>query len=513
MRAPSLVLYNTLTRQLEPLTPLHTDAEGRPLLRVYACGPTVYAFAHIGNFRSFLTTDLLVRTAHALGWRTRYVCNITDVGHLTEDDLADAAGQDKMARALEREGHRFANVWDLARFYTEALLEDWRALNLLEPDVRPRATEHVTEQIETVERLVAAGFAYETEDGVYFHVPAFPEYGKLSGNTEAEALATGAAAASRTIVTDAAKRDPRDFALWKKDPGHLMQWYSPFGRGFPGWHLECSVMAQRYLGEAIDVHAGGEDLIFPHHECEIAQAEALSEAPFARLWLHTRFLLVEGEKMSKSRGNFFTVRDLIAPPEEGGQGVDPLALRYALISGHYRKSLNFTRAHLQTSQKLAARLRLADERAAAAAGLAADGAAAAEDEAFDQDLEAVYAEALAAMCDDLNTPRALAAVLEGVGRILDRDAQGGLSPAAGRAAKAFLDRVQALLGIVRPEHQRRKPERDALAERVETLLAERAEARRARDFARADALRSEIEALGVEVMDTPQGTTWRRRVG
>ncbi|MFN7245063.1 MAG: cysteine--tRNA ligase, partial [Dietzia cercidiphylli] len=194
-------------------------------------------------------------------------------------------------RALRsKEGEAFANVWDLARHYTAALLDDWRRLGLREPTVRPRATEHVREQILAVARLVEAGYAYETDDGVYFHVPAFPDYGKLSGNTDAERLDVGAAAARRAVVVDEGKRDPRDFALWKKDDAHLMQWHSPFGQGpaggwgFPGWHLECSVMAQQYLGETIDLHGGGEDLRFPHHECEIAQAEALSGKPFARMW-------------------------------------------------------------------------------------------------------------------------------------------------------------------------------------------------------------------------------------
>jgi cysteinyl-tRNA synthetase len=334
-----------------------------------------------------------------------------------------------MARALEREGARFANIYDLARFYTDGLLGDWRALNLLEPDVRPRATEHVTGQIEAVEQLVAAGHAYETEDGVYFHVPSFPDYGKLSGNVEAERLATGAAGESRQIVTDTAKRDPRDFALWKKDPGHLMQWFSPFGRGFPGWHIECSVMARQYLGEAIDVHAGGEDLIFPHHECEIAQAEALSEEPFARVWMHTRFLQVEGEKMSKSRATSTPSATSSRPPEEGGRGVDPLALRYALISGHYRKTLNFTLKHLQDASSWPPGS--ASPTTARRSWRRPTGTPRPRTPLSPRPSTRAYDEAFAAMCDDLNTPRALAAVLEGVGRIHAHD----LSPASARARR------------------------------------------------------------------------------
>ncbi len=508
---PALRLTNTLTRQVEEVMPSQTDADGHPLLRVYSCGPTVYSFAHIGNFRTFLTTDLLLRTARALGWRTQAVSNVTDVGHLTEDDLADAHGQDKMAKALEREGERFGNVYDLARFYTDALLADWRTLNLLEPDVRPRATEHVTGQIEAVERLVEAGHAYETADGVYFHVPSFPAYGRLSGNTDAAGLAEGAAAERREIVTDEAKRDPRDFALWKKDPGHLMQWYSPFGRGFPGWHIECSVMARRYLGAGIDVHAGGEDLIFPHHECEIAQAESLSAEPFARVWMHTRFLQVEGRRMAKSNGNFFTVRDLTLPEAEGGKGVDPLALRLALIRGHYRKTLNFTLKDLRASQKQVASLRLAYEQAAEAEH-GDGGEERPEDRELTDALDAAYANAFVGLCDDLNTPRALAAVLDGAGRIHSHRDGPGLTAASARAAKSFLDRVNALLGIVQHEGQGTPAEKaDPLAEQVEALLEERATARKEKNFARADAIRDELDALGVEVMDSPEGSTWRRK--
>ncbi len=491
-------LYNTLTRQVEPLAPAVPG-----LLAMYACGPTVYSFAHIGNFRTFLTSDLIIRTARAIGWNTRYVTNVTDVGHLTEDDFADASGEDKMARALRsKEGQHFANVWDLARYYTNVLLDEWNALNLLEPDVRPRATEHITPQIDAVERLMASGHAYETEQGVYFHVPSFPGYGKLSGNQDADLLGQGV----RDVIQDTEKRDPRDFALWKKDPHHLMQWYSPFGKGFPGWHLECSVMSMTYLGDTIDVHAGGEDLIFPHHECEIAQAESLTGRPFVRHWVHTRFLMSEGEKMSKSRGNYYTIRDLIAPESEGGRGVDPLALRYALISGKYRERFNFTLRHLRDSARIVQRY----TEVARGIREAVEHDLPGPDHAGPR-LDAVYEETLQALLDDLNTPVALASSLKGIKLIQGMQPLNG---ASARSAGRWLEKTNGLLGFIAAEEPRKKDMHadDGLAEPVDQLIAERNEARKAKDYALADRLREQIEALGVEIMDTPDGTRWRKRV-
>ncbi|HYE94818.1 MAG TPA: cysteine--tRNA ligase [Rubricoccaceae bacterium] len=512
---PDFRLHDSLSRQTLPLEPAERLADGTPVLRFYSCGPTVYSYAHIGNFRTFLTADLIVRTAEALGWQVRYVSNVTDVGHLTEDDVADAHGEDRMAKALRsKEGERFVNVWDLARHYTEALLADWKALNLREPTVRPRATEHVREQILAVEQLSDKGIAYETDDGVYFHVPAFPEYGKLSGNTEAERLTE----TDRAVVRDEAKRDPRDFALWKKDPGHLMQWHSPWGWGFPGWHLECSVMAQQYLGETIDLHGGGEDLRFPHHECEIAQAEALTGQPFSRRWVHTRFLQVEAQKMSKRLGNFLTVRDLTVPEAEGGRAdwgapVDPLALRLMLISGHYGKPFNFTLKALQDAQKVRRRYAEADEVVREALSASASNGAA--DDVLARALRAAYDSTLAAMLDDLNTPEALAAAYRGVNALLARHREHPLAGTDAQSAADFLDQTNALLGIVRSEHGEAATasEEDPLAAQVEALLAAREAARAARDWARADALRAEVDALGVEVMDGPEGTTWRRKIG
>lgn len=495
-------LYNTLTRKTEPVEPAETRH-----LRFYACGPTVYNYAHIGNFRSFLTADLILRTARALGWKTTYVSNVTDVGHLTEDDMTDPSGEDRMAKALRREGQRFPNIYDLARYYTNALIGDWKALNLREPDVRPRATEHMRQQIQAVQKLIESGHAYETEQGVYFDVNSFADYGKLSGNREAEQLEQFV----RDVVADRDKHDPRDFALWKKDAQHLMQWHSPWGWGFPGWHIECSVMAMEYLGESIDLHAGGEDLIFPHHECEIAQSESLTERPFARYWAHTRFLQVEGEKMSKSAGNFYTVRDLIAPAAEGGRDVDPLALRLALISGQYRKPFNFTFDHLKDSARHVRRFQEADERTAAVLEEAGVDAQNGQD-GLGEPLEAIYQRALAAMCDDLNTPAAIAAALEGVKLVNGVEA---FSPASARSARAWLDGINALLGIVRPEHETASPEQtedDPFAQKVNALIQKREEARAAKDYERADALRDELDEMGVEVMDSAEGTTWRRKL-
>lgn len=502
MPTPPFRLYNTLTGQTDPVEPASPQH-----LRFYACGPTVYSYAHIGNFRSFITADLIARTAQAVGWDVTFVSNITDVGHLTEDDVADAGGEDKMAKALRKEGHRFANVWDLARYFSEALINDWQALNLVEPDVRPRATEHMQQQIRAVEELQNKGIAYETAKGIYFSVEKFPEYGKLSGN-KAEALVEGAAGHTRNTVQDPEKRDPRDFALWKKDAKHLMQWHSPWGWGFPGWHIECSVMATEYLGDQIDLHAGGEDLIFPHHECEIAQAESLTGEPFARHWVHTRFLQVEGEKMSKSKGNFLTVRELIAPEAEGGRGVAPLALRMTLLSGQYRKPFNFTfdklRDNARHIQRIETVIRLVDE------AIQADAEG---DDVVGERLEALYERALEAMLNDLNTPEALAATIEGVKLLQGVGAD--LSGAAARSAQAWLDQINALLGLIRTEAApdgAATDDADPLAEQVEALLDERAEARANGNYDRADEIRDILDEMGIEVMDSPDGTTWRRQV-
>ncbi len=496
-------LYNTLSGKVESLSLIEPGH-----LRFYSCGPTVYSYAHIGNFRSFLTADLILRTARAIGWKTTYVTNITDVGHLTNDDTMDASGEDRMARALRSsEGKRFANVWDLSRYYSSALQSDWQTLNLLPPDVQPRATEHIREQIQAIEQLLSLGAAYQTSSGVYFSVDSFADYGKLSGNQAAEALEL----AVRDVVVDPEKKDPRDFALWKKDEQHLMQWYSPWGWGFPGWHIECSVMAQAYLGNEIDLHAGGEDLIFPHHECEIAQAEALTGKQFSRHWVHTRFLQVEGKKMSKRLGNFHTVRNLVHE-----RGVAPLAVRLTLISGQYRKPFNFTFATLRDSERHVTRF----EEAFKVAKEAHDRGVRGEGSLGDT-LDERHHSLLHALLDDLNTPAAIAQALEGVRMIL------GQRNALGTRSYDFMKGVSDLLGIV-PHATDLKgsvkssdansdvnvlinslPESETAT--IEALIRERTIARQSKDFSTADRIRDELLAMNIEIKDSPKGTSWHKK--
>ena len=496
MAEKTFKLYDTLSRQVKVL---ETQEPGH--LKFYTCGPTVYSYAHIGNFRSFLGADLVVRTAKSLGWKVTWVSNITDVGHLTQDDIADADGEDRMERALHsKEGEQFANVWDLAEYYTQCYMEDWQRLNLTEPNVRPRATQHVREQIMMTQALIESGHAYETPSGVYFDVNSDPGYGKLSGNTQ-DKLKEGV----RDVVIDDNKRQQADFALWKKDDHHLMQWFSPWGWGFPGWHIECSAMARAYLGDTIDLHSGGEDNLFPHHECEVAQSESFTGKPFSNHWMHVRFLQVEGEKMAKRTGNFFTVRDLIE------RGFDPIALRYALISVPYGKPFNFTMQGLRDAQGNVDRLKEAYRRVTGA-----NEEQAGSESALSAELERIYDGALSAMCEDLNTSVAIAKALEGAKVILREPRLSASDTAAGHN---FLTRINGLLGIVHSDDSKSPalgevgelPSAIVEGKSIEDWISERANAKQSKDFAASDAIRDRLAAAGYELRDSPEGTTWARR--
>jgi len=464
-----LSLHNTLTRKKEEFKPLQGN-----LVRMYHCGPTVYSHAHIGNFRAFVFADLLRRYLQYKGYSVLQVMNITDVGHMTTD--ADA-GEDKLEVAAKREKK---DPFQIARSYEQSFFEDVGALGILPAHHYPRATEHIPEMLEMVQKLFERGFAYKSGDAVYYDISKFPAYGLLSNNP-LEKLQAGA-----RIEINPDKRNPLDFALWKTDPKHIMKWNSLWGEGYPGWHLECSTMSMKYLGETFDIHTGGEDNIFPHHECEIAQSEGATGKKFVNFWLHVRFLLVEGQKMAKSLGNFYTVKDILQ------KGYAGRALRYALLSTHYRAPLNFTFESLSASK--AAITRLEDFRLALQ-----NASAETDDPRIPPLLHSVKEKFEENLDDDLNISGALGALFEFV-REVNR-----LSPSQNQAREilAALAQFDSILAILSPEEK-------SLDEQIANLVAAREEARRAKDFARADAIREEIRRLGYILEDTKSGIRWKK---
>ena len=472
-------IHNTFTRRIEEFVPQQPGE-----VRMYNCGPTVYSSPHIGNFRSFLLADLLRRFLEWRGYRVRQVMNITDVGHLLEDA---EEGEDKLeaeARKLKR------TIWDVAKQYTAEFDAARSFLSFRDAQVvparhRPRARDDRDDR-----GARRRGLAYKVASGnVYFDVARFPAYGRLSGNS-AEDLLAGA-----RIEVNPEKRDPRDFALWKIDPKHQMQWDSPWGRGFPGWHIECSAMSRKYLGDTLDLHTGGEDNVFPHHECEIAQSEGTTGKPFVRHWLHARHLLVDGTKMSKRLGNVHTIEGL----KQKGYGGD--ALRIALQKAHYREPLNFTLTGLDEAEKKVARYRDASERLAAEAA-AGGGHATDEGAGVAGGLRGRCGAALDA---DLNVSVALAVLDEAVGEVNRRRPLGG-------DAAAFLALLREFFGVFGLlEKKTESPVLDDAG--IDAMIAEREEARKRRDFKRADEIRDQLKARGIELLDTKDGMRWRRIAG
>jgi len=449
---------------------------------MYNCGPTVYDHLTIGNLRSFLFADVLRRYLAYRGFRVEQVMNITDVGHALGD--VDA-GRDKVEEAAARED---TTPQAIAEKFTKIFFEDIRRLNILPAAAYPRATEHVGEMIALIAVLLKKGFAYESGGDVYFDLSRFPRYGRLSGNTK-ESLISG----HRVEVNDR-KKHPYDFALWIKNPRHLMQWDAPWGRGYPGWHIECSAMSVSALGPTIDIHTGGEDNKFPHHEAEIAQSEAATGKPFVRYWLHAAHLLVNGEKMSKSLGNYLRLDDLIA------KGYEPRAVRYALVASHYRDTQNFTLASLDAAVSALDRLDAFWSR------LHEGSAGSGKRVSMRQILAHAKKGFMDAMDADLNVPKALGALFSFVheaNAALDRGVSALDRLAARTLTHALVDDV---LGI---ELQRARAVR--VPAEVERLVAEREAARTQKDFARADGLREQIEVHGYAVKDTPEGPRVRKR--
>ena len=466
-------LYNTMTRRKEPFRPLQ---EGT--VTMYNCGPTVYDRAHIGNMRTYIMADLLRRGFEALGFAVRQVMNITDVGHLTSD--ADE-GEDRMLVGARRAGR---DPWQVAAHFTECFFQDAAALNILRPHVTPKATEHIPEMIALVERLQARGVTYQIDDGIYYDVSRFPRYGRLSGQT-LDTLRAGA-----RVASNPQKRHPADFALWRKaTPQHIMQWDSPWGRGFPGWHIECSAMSMKYLGETLDVHTGGEDHIGTHHENEIAQSEAATGKPFVNYWVHGRFLRwgEDHQRMSKSSGEFLVVSDLPA------NGIDPLAFRYLCLTASYRVPLTFSWDGLRSAADSLDSLRSSLSRLAQETSGVTPGRPPAE----------LMERFRAAVADDLDVPGALALTWEAV-----RQAHQATDAAEkGALLEAVLDFDRVLgLGLAEVVSAAGEP----LPPEVAALVRQRETARAERDWPTADRLRQAIRQQGYELEDTAAGTRWRR---
>lgn len=464
-----LRLYNSLTRKIEDVRSIHP-----PHVGMYTCGPTVYDYTHIGNFRTYTTADFLFRTLEYNKFRVKHVMNITDVGHLTGDNLGDAdIGEDRIEQSAKTQGK---NAADIAKFYTKAFIEDFKKLNLLAPYRFVRATDHIEEQVSLVKRLEGKGFTYKTSDGVYFDTEKFPAYGKLSSLDQ---IKVGV-----RVKPNPEKRNPRDFALWKFTPKGVrrqMEWeglWAPPGvvgkvMGFPGWHLECSAMSMEYLGESFDIHVGGVDLRETHHPNEIAQSEAATGKPFVKYWVHGAFVLVDGERMSKSKGNNYTVSDVVK------KEFDPLSLRYIYMQTHYRQEMNFTFEALEGAQHALRRLYEQIE----GWGKGEIGCAQFEQQFLD------------AVNDDLNMPKAVSVMWE----LLK-------SRYPSRAKAASLARMDEVLGLGLSAVMETKKEEEPIPSSVLELVEKREALRRQRRFHLADELRHKIKKMGYHIEDK-KGTT------
>ncbi len=478
----ALQIYNSLTRQKELFVPLH---EGRVMM--YVCGPTVYADAHIGHGKTYVNFDVVVRYLRYSGYQVRYVQNITDVGHLLD------SGEDRILKGAARER---VEPMELVERYTRRYFADMDALNVLRPDISPRASGHIPEQIALVERLLENGHAYVVNGSVYFDVSSWPDYGKLSGRRVEELLE------GTRIEVNPEKRHPADFALWKKaEPEHIMRWSSPWGVGYPGWHVECSAMSVRYLGQPFDIHGGGVDNKFPHHEAEVAQSEAAYGVDFARIWMHNGMVMVSGQEMHKSLGNFMTL-------QQAFERWSPMAVRFFIVTSHYRSPLDFTTEAMEAAARGLDRLwggvRAVRERLSKAPEGPADDDVLAL-------LEDHKARFLAAMDDDFNTSGATGVLFE-----LVRATNGLLAmpEQISRETLAAIDHLYRelggdILGVV-PDVFPEQGTGELADQLIELLLSTRQDLRQAKQFALADQIRNRLGEMGIQLEDTAGGTRWRR---
>jgi len=473
--------YNTLTKKKEVFEPLHPGKVG-----MYVCGPTVYGYMQIGNIRAYVFADTLRRVLEDAGFEVRMIKNITDVGHLTEDEVGQAdSGEDKIEKKARAEKK---SPEEITRFYEEYFLRMEKALNILPAHYFPRATAHIKQMIKLIKELIKKGYAYEKNGNVFLDVTSFPQYGRLSGNT-LENLKVGA-----RLEEHPDKKHPWDFALWLKAPkDHLMHWPSPWSEGYPGWHIECSAMSMEYLGDTLDIHTGGEDNIFPHHEAEIVQSEGVTGKPFVRYWLHTRHLLVDGEKMGKSKGNFYILEDILK------KGFSPMDLRMLYIGAHYRSQMNFTWEALEQAKKNKEVLYSIVERLNSVKGEqnipGSVKSVGANHRASAFGGEEYLKKVREAMRDDLNTPLALAVTFELIKKINMLLDQKETVDAA--VLGLVFEKIFLFFGLTR--------EKEIIPTDVEDMAKAREAARQTKDFAESDRLRDLIEKRGYKAEDIPGG--------
>ena len=480
----ALNVYNYLTRELERFRPVNRDR-----VNMYVCGPTVYDHSHLGHAKTYVSMDVVVRYLRYTGYQVTYVRNLTDVGHMLR------TGEDRILRGARREGLQPMEVVDT---YIRSFHDDMDAIGVVRPNISPRATCHVPEMIEWVQDLIDQGHAYEANGNVYFSIESFPEYGKLS-HRDIEDMQAGARVAVREE-----KRNPADFALWKRaEPEHVMRWPSPWGEGYPGWHIECSVMSNKYLGGTFDIHGGGLENMFPHNDCEIAQSEAHNSEPFANYWLLVGSLTVNGVQMSKSLGNFLTIKDAL-------KLYTPEAIRYFVLTSHYRGSVDYSREALQSAQRginrfhntvRKLRRRMKDLAPTSGAGTAALSSV--------MSLEGYRDDFKAAMDDDFNTPKALSVIFDLVKEV-NRTLDQAESPSLGTLSamdKIFRDLAGEVLGIL-PENLESQVGGEMVEGLVKTLLDLRDEYRAEQAWDKADAIRDRLSELGIAIEDGQNETTW-----
>ena len=479
-----LHIYNTLSRQKEEFEPIKEGFVG-----IYVCGPTVYGDPHLGHAKSYVSFDVVIRYLRYLGYKVRYVQNITDVGHLTDD--ADQ-GEDKLEKqaAIEK-----LEPMEIAEKYTYNYFRDMDKLGVQRPDISPRATGHIIEQIQMVEKLLENGHAYETDGNVYFDVSSDDDYGKLSGR-DVEEQESGT-----RIETASDKRDPKDFALWKKaDDGHIMKWPSPWGMGYPGWHVECSAMSTKYLGEHFDIHGGGMDNQFPHHECEIAQSEGAFNKPFANYWMHNNMVTLEGQKMGKSLGNAISLDEFFRGDHELlSRAWDPQIIRFFLLQSHYRSTTDFSEEALASAESglrtLQDILRLIDKTEKGSG------------DAYD--LKTLKESVESKLNDDFNTAQAIAVLFEEL-KTIRKQFNSGQPPENIRDIKQFLHNfVDGVLGLWPEAEATAQTGDDKTQQLIDLLIDIRNKARHEKNFELSDAIRDRLEELDIKLMDSPEGTEFK----